>query len=332
MEMSQAIPVSVIVAMRNSETTIVACLEGLIAQEYPIREIIVLDNVSTDGSVGLVEDFARSSPIALRLIRQSVNGGLTTSYNLGAELAASALLVFVHSDSMLPSTNELGRLVGPLLSDSQVVAAYPILMMPQDVWERFPFWQKYLFARVALTEKPSMCGKFDCIRKEAYQRVGRHNTKRFTVSCGYGGEDSDLHARLIKAGKIVGTSARVIHLHDLSGDYGLRSLFGTRKMLARTYGKILVFQGVRPVVEKLPLLFKPMLACFLFAPIPMWGIAGGYLLFSLLHSMRLYASPLTRMNVRILLVPLIDMALIFYETFWFIEGLLTSPADVKRSD
>jgi glycosyltransferase involved in cell wall biosynthesis len=328
MGMLNAIPVSVIVGMRNSATTIVDCLKGLIAQQYPIQEIIVLDNVSTDHSASLVEQVSATSPIPLRLIRQTVNGGLATSFNRGAELAESPLLVFLHSDSMLPSPHELDHLVAPLLADPQVVAAHSMLLMPHEVWMRFPFWQKYLFGRVALREVPCMCGKFDCIRKDAFLKAGRHNVRRFTATCGYGGEDSDLNSRLMKTGKVVGSSARVIHLHDLGSGFSLGSLFRTRKMLARTYGKILVFEGLNPLAGKAPFLIKPALAFLTAIPHLFLECVILLLVFSVVYSRRMFTTRSTLLNWRIFLVPVIDVALIYYETFWFIEGLVTPSADV----
>ncbi len=323
-------PVSVVVAMFNAETTIIQCLKGLASQDYPIAEILVIDNVSTDGSVSLVEGFQAQCPVPLRLIKQAVNGGLTTSYNTGMALAASPLVVFVHSDSMLPTAHDLALLVAPLQGDPQVAAAFSTLLMPLEVWGRFPFWQKYLFARVALREQPCMCGKFDCIRKEAYQRAGGHNTRRFTQNAGYGGEDSDLNFRLMKQGRIVRTEARVIHLHDLSSAYGLRALFKARKNYARTYGKILQFQGLKPILPKLPFFAKPVLACL--PVVPHLFVASLALLFAytLAYSKRMYTTRCTLLDGRILLVPFVDVALLYYESCWFIEGLLTPPADAPR--
>lgn len=329
-DLKRAVPVSVIVGMRNSATTIIECLRGLVSQEYPIREVIVIDNVSTDESVALVEAYQPTSPVPLRLIKQTVNGGLATSYNTGVELATSPLVVFVHSDSMLPSPQELGRLVEPLLGDPEAVASFSILLMPREVWARFPYWQKYLFARVAMREAPCMCGKFDCVRKETFLRVGGHNVHRFTADCGYGGEDSDLNQRLMKVGSLARSSARVVHLHDLSNGFGLRSLFRTRKLLARTYGKILVFQGLFPVSGKLPFLAKPALALLPFLPHLFWPGLGVLLAFSLIYNRRMYLSRETLLNARVLLVPWVDIALLYYETAWFVEGLLTPPADSSR--
>jgi glycosyltransferase involved in cell wall biosynthesis len=327
------IPVSVIVGMRNSSSTIVTCLEGLSSQTYPIAEIIVIDNVSTDNSVALVEAFAKQCKVPLRLIRQTVNGGLATSYNTGAALATAALLIFVHSDGAFPSNQEIEKLTAPLRDDPAVIAACPMLLMPREVWERFPFWQKYLFARAMGRSNHSMCGKFDCVRKEVFLKAGGFNVKRFTAACGYGGEDADAHHRIAKLGRVAESDARVIHLHDLSSNYGLRALFATRKMLARTYAKVLQFQGFQPTPGKLSFFIRPVLSVLPFIP-HLFG-AGVILLaaFSLANSWRMYTSRSTLLNVRILILPLVDMALVYYETFWFLEGLIAPPADAnpKRS-
>jgi two-component system phosphate regulon sensor histidine kinase PhoR len=52
-------PVSVVIPMRNSETTILLTLNSLLKQNYPIKEILIVDNVSTDSSIAVVNDFIR---------------------------------------------------------------------------------------------------------------------------------------------------------------------------------------------------------------------------------------------------------------------------------
>jgi len=313
--------------MRNSSSTIIACLEGLASQEYPITEIIVVDNVSVDDSIAKVEAFAEKCKIPLRLIRQTVNGGIGGSFNIGAALAKAPLLVLAHSDGGFPSAHELERLTAPLCEDPEAVAACPKLLMPRDVWERFPYWQKHLFARAMGRKNHSMCGKFDCIRKETFLRAGGYDTKRFTATCGYGGEDADANHRIAKLGRVAQTDAQVIHFHDLSCNFGLRALFATRKMLARTYAKVLLFQGFQPTPGKLSFFLRPALAMLPFVP-HLFGVGLFLLLaFSFANSWRMYTSRSSLLNPRVLMLPFVDAALVYYETFWFIEGLLTPPAD-----
>ncbi len=327
----ERIPVSVIVGMRNSASTIIRCLEGLVAQDYPIAEILVFDNVSKDNSVALVEDYIKRCPVPLKLVKKTVDGGLSSSYNAGAELAVSPLLVLVHSDGGFPSTQELGKLVAPLLNDPDCVAAYPLLLMPHDVWDKFPYWQKFLFARAVDREVPSMCGKFDCVRKDAFSQIGGFDTRRFTATCGYGGEDSDFNYRISKVGKVVGTDARVIHLHDLSQSYGLKSLFATRKLMTRTYAKILRFQRMAAFPGAFLFFVKPVFAVL--PLVPHFFLQGllAQLVLSVVVSWKMYTSRQTLLGPRILLVPIVDIALIYFETAWFIEGLISAPADASAS-
>ncbi|HPO37480.1 MAG TPA: glycosyltransferase family 2 protein [Kiritimatiellia bacterium] len=324
-------PVSVIVGMRNSASTIIPCLEGLASQEYPVAELIVIDNVSEDQSVALVESFAQRCAVPVRLIRQTVNFGLATSYNTGVGLASSSLVVLVHSDGSFPSKNELERLTAPLRNDPDCVAAFPKLLMPRDVWGRFPYWQKFLFARAVDREVPSMCGKFDCVRKDCYVKAGGYNTKRFTANCGYGGEVADAHHRISQLGRVIQSEARVIHLHDLSSRYDLPALFKTRKLLARTYAKILQFRGVDLTPGVMSFFVRPVLSLLPLMPGFFWEGVGIQCAFSLANSWKMYTSRQTLLNPRILLLPLVDIALIYYETIWFVEGLLTRPADACTS-
>src|SRR5207248_5999767 len=49
--------VSVTIITYNSGRFIKRCLESVLAQKYSLKEIIVVDNASTDGTVDLLEQF-----------------------------------------------------------------------------------------------------------------------------------------------------------------------------------------------------------------------------------------------------------------------------------
>src|SRR5216684_2217677 len=55
--MSQNNLVSVTIVTYNSGRFIKRCLESVLAQKYSYREIIVIDNNSTDGTVDILEKF-----------------------------------------------------------------------------------------------------------------------------------------------------------------------------------------------------------------------------------------------------------------------------------
>ncbi len=87
---------SVIVTTYNSGETLESCLEsvlGLEERERP-REIIVVDNDSSDDSPDIAESFPD-----VRLIRSKWNMGLAGANNLGAASASGRSLLFLNPDT-----------------------------------------------------------------------------------------------------------------------------------------------------------------------------------------------------------------------------------------
>ncbi len=337
------IPVTVIVSGRNSATTIRPCLESLASQDWPIDEILVFDNGSSDGSQDIVLDVAKSAKVPIRLIDGGADGFLCSAYNRGAAMAKSEILVLCHSDGMVPSTGELRKLIAPLAADPSAAASYPRLLMPRAVWNRFPFWQKFLFVRAVDSMAHSRCAIFDAVRKSVYRKAGGFNEKRFTANCGYGGEDNDAQLRFSRHGKQLMTEARVIHLHNLSPNYGFRNYMAFRALLGRTYGAQLCWQRgvaaksdilffVRPILSFLPI-FAALAFCISF-DYGMYAVLGAFLLqiaFAVLNSRKMFVSRQTLSDLRILLVIPASMFMIYYETFWFFYGLTMFEGNVAEN-
>ena len=327
------IPVTVIVSGRNSATTIRQCLESLAGQDWPIDEILVFDNGSTDGSQDIIRDVARKSSVPVKLVDGGADGFLCTAYNRGAAMAKSDILVLCHSDGAVPDSGELRKLVAPLAADQSAAASYPRLLMPREVWNRFPFWQKFLFVRAVDSTAHSRCAIFDAVRKSVYMQAGGFDEKRFTANCGYGGEDNDAQLRFSRYGKQLMTEAKVIHLHNLSPNYGFRNYMAFRALLGRTYGAQLRWQHgvaaksdllffVRPILALLPVLAA--LAFCISSSLGLCAVLGALMMqvaFAVLNSRKMFVSRQTLCDWRILLVIPVSMFMIYYETFWFFYGL-----------
>ena len=203
-------PVTIIVSGRNSSSTLRSCLESLAGQDYPIGEILCFDNRSTDDSREIAGEVAASSKVPIRVIDGGEGGTLSSAYNKGAQMATCDIIVLCHSDCMIPSSGELRKLITPLVSDTSASAAYPIQLMPREVWRKFPFWQKFLFASAVERVGHMRCAMFDAVWRDLYLKAGGFNEKRFTSTCGYGGEDNDAQVRFSKYGKQLFTEARVL--------------------------------------------------------------------------------------------------------------------------
>lgn len=110
--------ISVIVPAYNSEATIAACVESILAQSYTDMELGVVDDGSTDGTAAIVDS------IAIRDSRMTVihqpNMGRTEARRVGVEQAKGEWICFVDSDDTLPA-DALENLARGISDDTDIV-------------------------------------------------------------------------------------------------------------------------------------------------------------------------------------------------------------------
>lgn len=108
--------VSVVVPVYQVEDYIGGCLASLAAQTLPPSEILFVDDCGTDGSIGLVRDFAGSHPeLHCRVLSHQRNRGLSAARNTGLAAATGDYVLFLDSDDTLPP-DALRDLTAPLAS------------------------------------------------------------------------------------------------------------------------------------------------------------------------------------------------------------------------
>jgi len=84
--------ISIIIPVFNSMKTIKECLLAILNSKSEVTfEIIVVDDGSTDGSMGMIRD------LPVKRIYQE-HSGAAAARNLGSKKASSGLLLFVDSD------------------------------------------------------------------------------------------------------------------------------------------------------------------------------------------------------------------------------------------
>jgi GT2 family glycosyltransferase len=95
--------VSIIVPVMNGERTLRESLDSILAQSFADREVIVMDDASTDGT----EAIARSYGGSIRYERQLANRGIYDNVNDGIALARGKLVAVYHADDIyLPAMVE----------------------------------------------------------------------------------------------------------------------------------------------------------------------------------------------------------------------------------
>ena len=90
---------SVIVPVYNTGEYLHKCLTSILEQTWPVSEIIVIDDGSTDGSGEIAMQLAAKDS-RVRVVRQE-NQGIAATRNNGIELATEKYITFVDSDDYL---------------------------------------------------------------------------------------------------------------------------------------------------------------------------------------------------------------------------------------
>lgn len=95
--MSQNDFVSVTIVTYNSGRFIKRCLESVLAQDYPNKEIIVIDNASEDGTADILEQFEGRC----RLIYNDRNAGFAAAQNQAIKLSRGDWILTLNPDVLL---------------------------------------------------------------------------------------------------------------------------------------------------------------------------------------------------------------------------------------
>ncbi|MDO4186086.1 MAG: glycosyltransferase family 2 protein [Bacteroidales bacterium] len=92
--------ISIIVPVYNVKDYLLQCLNSLIAINYPSKEIIIVDDCSTDGSLDLCFLFKEKHP-DLILIQHEKNQGVQAARITGVTNASGKYVMFVDSDDFV---------------------------------------------------------------------------------------------------------------------------------------------------------------------------------------------------------------------------------------
>jgi len=149
------IPVSIIVPAYNEEVTVVETIKSLMALDYKLYEIVVVDDGSKDDtSKKVIEAFKMNKidrPIQRKLHTQAVeavyettmykvpltlvrkaNGGKADALNVGINTCRYPYFICMDADSML-QYDSLSKIVTPLIENENAVAVGGIVRPSNDV-------------------------------------------------------------------------------------------------------------------------------------------------------------------------------------------------------
>lgn len=160
------VKVSVIIPAYNEERYIEKCLASLSKQSYRDKEIIVVDDGSTDRTIEIAKKYH------IKIIRGE-HKGPGFSRNLGAKKAQGKILVFIDAD-MHFDKEYIKNLVSPILKNSKIVGTthdYEVATNTDNIWSRL--WGKVRVAK----ETAHQVAIFRAIRRDAFLKMGGFDPK-----------------------------------------------------------------------------------------------------------------------------------------------------------
>lgn len=186
--------VSIIIAARNEEEHIGACLDSLLALAYPqeLLDIIVVDDRSTDRTAEIVSRFTgRHAHIrALRIGTETeLPPGKTNAVTCAVDISRGEILMFTDADCRVPPTwveNTVAHYADPSIG---VVAGFTSLV-GKSWFEEMQALDWFVLTSVAaattrLGFPVTAVGTNLSVRREAYNSVGGYRKIPFSVTEDY---------------------------------------------------------------------------------------------------------------------------------------------------
>lgn len=194
--------VSVIVPCYNCAVHIAATLAAILQSDVAVAEIICVDDCSTDQTFGVIQDFARHSPVEIILIRQDKNGGPAKARNAGAALARGDFLFFVDSDTEL-KPDAIGKFLARVAQDHADVVVGIYHWQPLN--DGHCAWYKsllygYLLGTSGVVPYDQFSASCAGVRAELFRVVGGYN-ENFPAGLDF--ENEELGHRLSRQGKML---------------------------------------------------------------------------------------------------------------------------------
>ena len=202
--------VSVLVPLYNHETYISACLDSIIADAYPRKELVVIDDGSRDGSAAVVRQWQQRNADkiggTLTFVSRE-NRGISSTLNELIARASGQYLAFVSSDDYLLSDSIAVRmdylLAHPgkmlVLCDYQVVDRDGTVLFHSGIEEYFRGDKRCLvhdeLIAYELIYRWSISGPVYLYRKEAFSVIGGYDEQLIV-------EDWDICLKLAARGLV----------------------------------------------------------------------------------------------------------------------------------
>ncbi len=250
--------ISILVALRNEEQTLEACVESLLQLDYPAEsfEILLINDRSGDRTPELIEELKKKSNRVRTLHIKTGIPGLSGKANAIAqamETCSSDLILVTDGDCRVPTSWAKAH-AAYYQKDVGLVGGFTLLDQSKDRTSRFGKvqsldWAYLLSVGIGFMGfgiPLSVLGNNFSFRREAYEQVGGYRNMGFTII-----EDFALMKTLIKktSWKVLYpiNSKMLVYSHpmpNISKFYHQRKRWSAGGKEVGLYGKFLMFISV----------------------------------------------------------------------------------------
>ena len=181
--------VSIIVPCYNHVGFIRDCVQSILGQQYPNKEIILIDDGSSDGTSDVIKEFSNHENIHV-ICRQ--NRGLANTLNQGIELSKGKYLVLFASDDIMMQGRITTQVVWMEKNPGYAVCSGKLIGIDQhgntSDHRNTPFKSGYVFERL-LFDKIYIMAPTAMIRRSVFDDIGLYDPA-------IGFEDFDMWCRI----------------------------------------------------------------------------------------------------------------------------------------
>ena len=191
--------ISIILPIYNEEETLAKCVQRVLAVQLPLqRELIFVDDASTDGSALVIEEICRQNPdLTFKTIIHEKNQGKGAALRSGFAQATGDIILVQDAD-LEYNPQEYPKLLKPIL-DGRADVVYGSRFTGSEEKRVLFYW--HCVGNKFLTTLSNMCTNLNLTDMECcYKMMRRDVVERIIIKSNRFGVEPELTAKISKAG------------------------------------------------------------------------------------------------------------------------------------
>jgi glycosyltransferase involved in cell wall biosynthesis len=186
--------VSIITASFNSAQTIRDALQSVANQTYPNIEHMVVDGISTDGTLEIVKEFPKITLISEK------DRGVYDAFNKGWKLAKGEIIAFLNADDFYENKTVVADIVEAMQTKPADSAwADLVYVNPKNSEKILRYWRSSEYRPGIFRHGWAPAHPTFFVRREVYEKFGGFD-EQFKIAADY-----ELMLRFLEVYKISGT-------------------------------------------------------------------------------------------------------------------------------